>query len=379
MNDKGYILYLLSFISTYVHGEINELLRRGINVQILLLGNSPRSLMWKKITKLNNRGNKLPGNPIINNLAELNGCDSYDSAAEKIAKLLKDTTVDRIHAHFAKREAQIGLQLSKILGIPFSVTTHANDIFVPLNVSELQYLLRESPQLFTISKFNKKYLEKYIPEKHARNIKVTYLGIDIDNLPKREITNKNYFSIYCVASGLVEKKGVKYLIKACEFVKQKGFRFKCSIVGSDPDGKILDQSRKEIKKLGLAEEINFPGILPSDEVLANVAKCDVFVLPCIKSENGDMDGIPVSLIEAMGIGVPVVSTAVSGIPELITNKVNGLLVAQKDPMSIAEAIINICENPEVSKKMGGAARKTVKNKFSIKKYVDSLIYNWNLD
>lgn len=373
------VLYLLSFISTYVHREINELLRRGVNVHILLLGNSPRSLMWKKITRLNKKGNKLPGNLILNRLTELNGLDSYNSAAEKIAKLLKDLTVERIHTHFAKRDAQIGLQLSKILGIPFSVTTHANDIFVPKDVNELQYLLEQSSLVFTISEFNKKYLGKYISKKYIHNTKVTYLGIDIDNLPKREKTKKNYFSIYCVASGLVEKKGVIYLIKACEILKQKDFPFKCFVVGSDPDGKILDQFRQEITKLGLVEELKLLGILSSDEVLENIAKCDVFVLPCIKGKNGDMDGIPVSLIEAMGIGVPVVSTTVSGIPELISNKVNGLLVAQKDPTSITEAIINICENPEVSKKMENAARKTVEDKFTIKKYVDSLIYNWELN
>ena len=372
------ILYLLSFIPTYVHWEINELLSRGINVQILILGNSPRSTMWEMITGLNNTvKNKLPGELVINNLTELNGFGSYHSAAEKIAKFLENVTVERIHIHFAKREAHIGLQLSKILGIPFSVTTHANDIFVPKDVNELKYLLKESPQIFTISEFNKKYLEKYISIEDASRIKVTYLGIDNHNLPKRESFSKDYFSIYCVASGLAEKKGVLYLVKACEILKQKGFSFKCFVIGSDPDGKILDQLRLEIVELGLGEEIKLPGVLSSDEVLHEIAKCDVFVLPCVKSENGDMDGIPVSLIEAMGIGVPVVSTIVSGIPELISNKENGLLVLEKDPAAIAEAVINICNNPDDSEKMEKAARKTVKDKFSIKKYVDNLIYNWN--
>ena len=334
--------------------------------------------MWEKIIESDNTWvNKLPGKLVINNLTELNGPDSYSFAAEKIAKFLGNVSFERVHTHFAKREAQIGLQLSKILRIPFSVTTHANDIFVPKDVNELKYLLKESPQIFTISEFNKKYLEKYISIEDASRIKVTYLGIDNHNLPKRESFSKDYFSIYCVASGLAEKKGVLYLVKACEILKQKGFSFKCFVIGSDPDGKILDQLRLEIVELGLGEEIKLPGVLPSGEVLHEIAKCDVFVLPCVKSENGDMDGIPVSLIEAMGIGVPVVSTIVSGIPELISNKENGLLVLEKDPAAIAEAVINICNNPDDSEKMGKAARKTVKDKFSIKKYVDNLIYNWN--
>ncbi len=380
MKDKSCILYLRSFVPTYIYWEINELLRRGLNVRLLNLGNSQRSVMWEKITGLNTNGkNKLPGELVINSLTELDESYSYHSAAEKIAKFLGDVSVERIHSHFAKREAQIGLQLSKILGTEFSLTTHAGDIFVPIDVNELQYLLRESPLLFTISKFNKKYLERYISVKDTRRINVTYLGIDIHKLPKRESTNKNYFSVYCVASGLVEKKGVLYLIKACEILRQKGFPFKCFIVGSDLDGKILARLRSEVIELGLEERIELPGILPSKEVLKEIAKCDVFVLPCIQAKNGDMDGIPVSLIEAMGIGVPVVSTKVSGIPELITDKKNGFLVMQKNPSAIAEAVINICNNPVDSKKMENAARETVKEKFSVKKYVDSLIYHWGID
>ena len=380
MKNKSSILYLRSFVPTYINWEINELLRRGLNVRLINLGNSQRSVMWGKITGLNTNGkNKLPGELVINSLAELDESYSYNSAAEKIAKFLGDVSIERIHSHFAKREAQIGLQLSKILGTEFSLTTHARDIFVPIDVNELQYLLRESPLLFTISKFNKKYLERYIPVKDAHRINVTYLGIDIHKLPKRESINKNFFSVYCVASGLVEKKGVSYLIKACEILKQKGFPFKCFIIGSDLDGKILARLRSEVIELGLEESIELPGILPSKEVLKGIAICDVFVLPCIQAKNGDMDGIPVSLIEAMGIGVPVVSTKVSGIPELITNKKNGFLVMQKNPSAIAEAVINICNNPEDSAKMENAARETVKEKFSIKKYVDSLIYHWGID
>jgi len=381
VNNNKTVLYLLSFIPTYVYWEINELLKRGINVKILMLGNSPRSSMWQRISGLNRESDSYVNHKIIIehfiDTRELNGIEDYIKMAQTLSQFLIKEPVNRIHVHFAKREAQIGLQLSKILGIPFSVTAHANDIFVPMNIRELQYLLRESPLIFTISKFNKKCLEKYISTEDASRIKVTYLGIDNHNLPKRESFSKDYFSIYCVASGLAEKKGVLYLVKACEILKQKGFSFKCFVIGSDPDGKILDQLRLEIVELGLGEEIKLPGVLPSDEVLHEIAKCDVFVLPCVKSENGDMDGIPVSLIEAMGIGVPVVSTIVSGIPELISNKENGLLVMQKDPAAIAEAVINICNNPGDSEKMGKAAQKTVKEKFSIKKYVDNLIYNWN--
>lgn len=380
MNNDGNVLYLLSFLPTYVYGEVNELLKRGVKVKVLMLGNSPRSLMWEKISGLNEESESFVNNKIIIqhiiDTRELKGIEDYKKVAETLSQLFVNETISHIHVHFAQKEAQIGLQLSKILGTNFSLTTHAKDIFVPDSISELEYLLNESPLIFTISEFNKQYLGRYISDEDKHKIIVTYLGIDLNSLPKQNSINRDCFSIYCIASGLAEKKGVIYLIKACEILKQNSFSFKCSIIGSDPEGKILYQLKSEVVKAGLETVVELPGVVNSKEALKGIAGSDVFVLPCVKAENGDMDGIPVSLIEAMGTGVPVISTEVSGIPELIENYKNGVLVKQKSPSEIAEAIISICNDQESSKNLGIAARDAVRNKFSLKKYVDSLTNCW---
>ena len=374
MRDNSYILYLLSFIPTYVLGEINELLRRGINIRILMLGNSSRSAMWENITGLDK--NSILSSNFIGS-TELNVGETYIQTAEKISKLLIDENIGRIHTHFAKREAQVGIRLAKILGIPFSVITHANDIFVPRDCDELKYLLGSSTQVFTISEFNKNYLKKYLDD--TQKIKVTHMGIDLNQLPQRIKKDKNIFSILSIASGLVEKKGIQYLIRACEILKKAKVLFKCTIVGSDPNLVVFHQINKQIKSLGLSEQIELPGIIPSENLMQKIAESDVFVLPCIQADNGDMDGIPVSLIEAMGIGVPVVSTSISGIPELIQDRENGLLISPKNSNAIVDAFTYIFKHTGESEKMGKLASQTVKNKFSIEGYINQLLDHWEVD
>jgi glycosyltransferase involved in cell wall biosynthesis len=377
MKDNSYILYLLSFIPTYVYWEINELLRRGIDVKILILGNSSRLMMWEKISKSNINDKLVKKYPV--DVREINGIEVYENVAKDLSEFLLRERIKRIHVHFAKKEAQIGIRLAEILDVPFSVTTHANDIFVPQNYDELKYLLDSSAQIFTISEFNKSYLKKFLNETEIQKIKVTYLGINLNHLPQRIKKNKDNFKIWCTASGLVEKKGIRYLIQACEILKTKGISLKCTIAGSDPDSKVLDKLKEEVKNLCLSELVELPGIIPSESLLQEIAESDVFILPCIQADNGDMDGIPVSLIEAMGIGIPVVSTSISGIPELIQNNENGLLIPPKNPKAIADALIYIFEHPFESEKMGDSARQTVKNKFSIEGNINQLLGYWEIN
>jgi glycosyltransferase involved in cell wall biosynthesis len=208
---------------------------------------------------------------------------------------------------------------------------------------------------------------------------VIHLGVNLHELPRRIKQNENIYNIYSTASGLVEAKGIQYLIQACVILKSKKISFKCTIIGSDPDGKVLSQLKEDVEKLRLSEQIKLPGVIPSKNLMQQIASCDAFILPCAQASNGAMDGIPVSLIEAMGIGVPVVSTSISGIPELIRDGENGLLIPPKDPEAIANALIYIFEHPVESEKMGDSARQTVKNKFSIEGYINQLLDYLEID
>ena len=140
----------------------------------------------------------------------------------------------------------------------------------------------------------------------------------------------------------------------------------CKIVG---DGPLKD------KLIAAAEGllgVDFIGYLPNAETMNLLKSCDCFVLPCIQAYNGDCDGIPIVLMEAMSLGLPVISTSISGIPELVENGISGILVPEKSPVALADAIQWMSEHPEEAKKMGMAGREKVNKHFSLQKVVREL-------
>ncbi len=138
-------------------------------------------------------------------------------------------------------------------------------------------------------------------------------------------------------------------------LKRRGVGCRLKVVGSDPDGTILNGYRKKTSDL----PVEFTGLLNSEETLEVVSGASFFVLPCIEAANGDRDGIPVALIEAMGMGVPCVSTVISGVPELIENGVSGILVRPGSSTRLAEAMENLIVENELSQRIGEESRKKV--------------------
>ena len=159
-----------------------------------------------------------------------------------------------------------------------------------------------------------------------------------------------------------EKKGFAYLIQACHLLKQKGYQFRCQIVGY---GELQTQMEQAIEQLQLQEVITLVGKLTQDKLIEIYRQADIFVLPCQISENGDRDGIPNVLLEAMAMEIPVISTPISGIVELIEDRKTGLLVQQKDSKGIANAIEELINNPELRQQLQQAGRIKVAQQFSL--------------
>jgi glycosyltransferase involved in cell wall biosynthesis len=169
---------------------------------------------------------------------------------------------------------------------------------------------------------------------------------------------------------LIEKKGHRYLIEACRILEESGFsNFLCKIIG---DGPLKDELCLLVSRLELGEKILLLGSLSQDEVFKNLKKADLFVLPCIAARNGDMDGIPVSLMEAMACGKPVISTNISGIPELVKEGA-GVLVPPGDSKAIADAIREvICLDHKERAYMGRKGREIVLREFDLRKNVEQI-------
>lgn len=404
----GGVLYVLSFLPTYVQWEVSELMRRGLPVCTVLPAAWPRAAMWEQITGvapgasggpvvrtadfhpwlsrpidrlarpavalLAGARRRLPGIPRLAARCLRDGTFRHLLAALWLADVLQAERFTRIHSHFATDPAQVGALLAQLAGVPFTLTTHAADIFQPRLPRRLSRLLASAAQIFTISNFNRAYLE------HSRagirgRVRVLHLGVDIDSLP-RWSPPAGTFTIVCTASGLGEKKGVPVLLEACRLLQAKGVRFQCSILGADPSGERLGQLRLQVRERGLQTEVRLLGAVAWRDAQQLVSRASVFVHPSVRTARGDMDGIPVSLIEAMGIGAPVIASRLSGIPELVEHGRNGILVAPGDASALAAALERLACHAAAAQPMGQQARHRVREAFALSRYVDGLLDAW---
>ncbi|MCK5064058.1 MAG: glycosyltransferase family 4 protein [Candidatus Fermentibacteraceae bacterium] len=405
------ITYLLDFLPTYVARETAALADKGISISIHLPPGSPDSNLWDKV--LSEDGSKHPVIPISRDLplhwctlpflqlareslkkvfplflrmpfrfthyafkALISGTFRYFLAGAAYARNALIEKPDLLHTHFAKDAAHIAMWAGTLLDIPFTVTTHAQDIFVPESDERLAKLLKNAQIVFTISHFNRAFLLKRFGETFDNKMKITHLGLESKSLPGREKSSSDMPTVMCVASGLVPKKGVDVLLQACKTLQSRYIRFRCIIAGTDQAGDRLEHFRKAVKECGLDKIVEFRGLMSSKQVLEAVSSATLFVLPSVEAPNGDMDGIPVALMEAMGIGVPAISTKLTGIPELIEDGVNGLLTTPGNHEELADAIEKLLTDPDLAEDLASHGREKVLKDFSVDRYTDDLIEAW---
>jgi glycosyltransferase involved in cell wall biosynthesis len=164
-----------------------------------------------------------------------------------------------------------------------------------------------------------------------------------------------------VVARLAEKKGLTYLIDACEILRKRGMKYRCTIIG---DGPLASDLRSQSQSLRLEDYIQFTGAMTQDEIMQWYRKADLFVLPCIVARNGDMDGIPTVLIEALACGIAIVSTPVAGIPELVRHEETGLLVAERSVDELADAMQRLIEDKPLRRRLGSQGRNHVLKEFN---------------
>jgi glycosyltransferase involved in cell wall biosynthesis len=165
----------------------------------------------------------------------------------------------------------------------------------------------------------------------------------------------------CVGA-LEEKKGQTYLIQACRLLKQRNIDFVCHLIG---EGQTRAELERQILEADLASVVRLEGGRPRAEVLRMLEHADVVALPSIQAKSGKMEGIPVALMEPQACEVPVVSTRISGIPELVEDGVTGLLVPPADPTALAGALERLARDPELGRRLGRAGRVKVLSEFDL--------------
>ena len=279
-----------------------------------------------------------------------------------VAHICRRERVTLIHAHFANAPAAVAWFASAMTGIPYSFTTHAKDLYLtPKRV--MRRRVRGARFVVSCTRYNVDYLRSFIPASEHTKIRLVYHGIDVDrfaNDPNAAPRASSHVPIILSVGRLVPKKGFPDLIAACHFLHQEGLRFRCIIVGEGP---LFDTLKAEIIRRELAGVVSLKGAMTHADLIAFYREADIFALsPCIAA-NGDRDGIPNVIAEAMATAVPVVSTAVSGIPELIQNGVTGLLVPPGSPPELAAALRRLLGNPDEGRKIARNARERIETQF----------------
>ncbi len=275
------------------------------------------------------------------------------------APALRRLGVDRIHAHFATLTADCAAVTSALSGIPFSFTAHAYDIYSQeprVRNETLRWKLKHASQVFTVNCFARDMLRKQLPaEKHAA-VRTAYVGIPVDLFDARPALDRGTcLQLLCVAR-LCEKKGLDTLVEACGVLRDRGLAFVLRIFGGGP---LLEELAAQIVRLDLVESVLLRGSITQEDVAREMAACHAFVMPCRRDRMGDMDGIPTVFMEAMATGRPVVSCAVSGVPELVHDGETGLLVRTNDPVALADAIERLAADDQLRVRLGKGARALV--------------------
>lgn len=267
--------------------------------------------------------------------------------------------VTHLHAHFASRTATVARLGSQLTGIPYSFTAHAFDIYKKtIDQRVLADKVRDAAFVITVSDVARSYLAKVAPAAAGR-IERVYNGIDMDRFAPASKQPDHPFTILSVAR-LQEKKGLGDLVDACSILRDRGSDFRCRIVGQ---GRLRQALKERVAALGLERQVQLLGVLTQDRIVQQYAEADLFVLPCVVGEDGNQDGLPVSIIEALASGLPVVTTAVAGIPEAVDDWVNGRIVPQRAPKALAEAIFGLIEDRDALARLAEAARPSVAAKF----------------
>lgn len=280
-----------------------------------------------------------------------------------IAKDLQNHQTQLIHTHFGWLSAGASWVASRLLGIPFTVTTHAFDIYSERN-DLLPLIADQAKGVVTISDHNKQAILKMNPTLPEDKIRVIRCGIDLSFFSTASIDQNQIHSSLQITSvgSLIEKKGHEFLIRACANLKNQAIPFQCVIIGTGSQQLFLENL---IDEYNLEEDVILAGKKSQDWVKNRLSQSDLFVLACVKTGDNDQDGIPVAMMEAMAMGLPIISTAVSGIPELIKDGETGLIVEERDPISLSRAIIRLSADPGLRKTLSKKGYALVEREYNI--------------
>lgn len=276
--------------------------------------------------------------------------------------------VSQIHSQWINSCGTIAMYGAWLLDAPFSWTGHATDLF--RNRSALLDKIERANFIICISTFHRDFYLKH--GARPEQLVITYCGIDLSWFYPPTVARDPNKTYRIVSSGrLVEKKGFSDLIDACKILVDRGEKFECVIGGSGP---LEAELNAQIKRLNLADRISVTGkALLQEKIVDFMHEGDVYVLPCVWASDGDVDGLPQMIMEAMASGLPAISTRLVGIPDLLQHEDTGLLVEPNQPAQLADAMARLMHDPALAARLSERGQQLLKKTFDLNNCLEPLI------
>jgi len=376
-----------SFGQTFCYREVAELSRQGITPPIFSIRNPKDEPAQDWDARVIQRAHYLPEEKEL--LEDVRrACKKGKLTAEIIDALdkwgrrtdflrlyqavyvglrLQEMGISHVHAHFTGMAARTAFWIHRFFPVTFSFTAHANDIFAPRNFEiGLDKLVDTARAIVTVSDFARKFLQERFPERADRMRRI-YNGLNLAEFGRADFSSSP--PLILAVGRLIAKKGFADLICACGLIAERGKSFRCEIIGEGP---LENELRGQIERLNLQNRVALSGAKPQGEVRQRLAAANVFVLPSIIDPEGGMDNLPTVIMEAMATALPVVSTNIGGIPEMVIENETGFLLEPADASALADAIEKVIDDRLLAQRLGHAGYQRAQELFSIEKNVREL-------
>lgn len=396
MPDRPRVAYVLRrfpvLSETFIQREIVALRGHGVRVEVFALQREPLAGLGERARKLAAEAcyrDRLPPRRLAGYHAHFartrpqrlaatrrrvwsSPYSGFKSARENraiftsivaLAGWAKERRIDALHAPWAYTNAFIAMEAARLLGIPFSVHARAFDLHERDRLHMLGEKFARARFVVTNTEFNRRHIERSFAVGTRGKLQVIANGVEIESLRRAARSQADALRILTVAR-IAPQKGLEDGLRACALLR---LPFHWRIVGPVlPAFRAYHERLLRLRaQLGLESRVTFAGALPAERALREYADADVFLLPCVIEDNGNLDIIPNALLEAMAFHVPVVSTRVGGIPEMIDDGAQGLLVAPRAPAELRAAIATLALDADLRVRMGERGRQRVEERFDL--------------
>ncbi|HSK27744.1 MAG TPA: glycosyltransferase [Jiangellales bacterium] len=299
----------------------------------------------------------LPGlDPVLPELVEVPAVEAVQAVL--LARWVVERGIGHLHAHFATGPGRTARLASLITGVPYSLTAHAKDLFHDsVDRAVLGRVLGDAHHVVTVSDWNVAWVQRTLPAVAGRVHRV-YNGLDLGSL--RWSCPADRPPLIAAVGRMVEKKGFADLLDAVALLRDRGAPTRLELAGEGPTEPALHE---QVRRSDLGELVTFRGPLPQHEVLELLRRAAAFAAPCVVADDGDRDGLPTVLLEAMAVGTPCVATPVTGIPEVVRHDETGLLVPERDPYALADALGHLVTDGARRDRLSRGARALLEESF----------------